>query len=133
MLRIRRSVLDAISDHARRALPNEACGYLAQAGGVTVRAFPLTNADASPEHFSLVPQEQFAAVRAMRAEGLSLRAVYHSHPSTPARPSAEDIRLSADPALSYVILSLAGPAPDTRSFLVRNGDVQPEELQIEES
>jgi proteasome lid subunit RPN8/RPN11 len=33
-------------------------------------------------------------------------AIYHSHPETPARPSAEDIRLALTPNVVYVIVSL---------------------------
>jgi proteasome lid subunit RPN8/RPN11 len=116
--------------HARQDAPIEACGYLAEKDGEAGRVFRLTNVDASPEHFSLDPKEQFAAVRQMRAEGYRLRAVYHSHPASPARPSQEDIRLAFDPSLSYVIVSLAGAQPDVRSFTIRNGVVTPEEIDV---
>lgn len=118
MLIVKRAVLADIVDHARQAAPMEACGYLAERQGVICRSYPLTNADASPVHFSVLPVEQFAAVRAMRAEGCRLRAVYHSHPTGPADLSDEDIRLAADPALSYVVISLAGDQPIVRSFVV---------------
>lgn len=62
-----------------------------------------------------------------------MRAVYHSHPATPARPSAEDIRLANDPSISYVIVSLAGPEADVKSFLIHNGQVSPEPLEVLES
>ena len=83
-----------------------------------------------PEHFSFEPAEQFATVRQMRAAGVRLRAVYHSHPATPARPSPEDIRLANDPSLSYVIVSLAGLQPDVKSFRIRDGQVAVEPLNI---
>lgn len=92
--------------------------------------FRLKNVDASPEHFSFAPAEQFAAVRQMRAAGVRLRAVYHSHPATPARPSIEDIRLANDPALSYVIVSLAGELPEVKSFRIRDGQAAVEPLNI---
>lgn len=104
--------------HARAELPNEACGYLGERDGVASRVVRLTNADASPEHYRLIPAEQFAAMRALRAEGFALRAVYHSHPASPARMSDEDLRLAADPALSYVIVSLAAAEPVVKSFRV---------------
>src|SRR3989304_7757501 len=93
MLKINKEVVDAIIAHARKEAPLEACGYLAEKGGIVVAEYPLTNADVSEEHYSLKPEEQFAAVRQMRMEGVRLRAVYHSHPRSEARPSDEDISL----------------------------------------
>ena len=66
----------------------------------------------------------------MRTSGFAMRAVYHSHPETPARPSAEDIKLAYDPSLSYVIVSLAGPQPTVNSFIIKKGEVEQESLQI---
>jgi proteasome lid subunit RPN8/RPN11 len=57
-------------------------------------------------------------------------AVYHSHPETAANPSAEDIKLAYDPALSYVIVSLADSSPCINSFTIRNEQVFPERIQI---
>jgi proteasome lid subunit RPN8/RPN11 len=55
---------------------------------------------------------------------------YHSHPETPARPSEEDIRLVFDPNISYVIASLASEIPDLKSFRIKNGVVEKEEIQF---
>jgi proteasome lid subunit RPN8/RPN11 len=52
------------------------------------------------------PKEQFATVKDIRSAGLEMLAIYHSHPETPARPSAEDIRLALTPNVIYVIISL---------------------------
>ena len=131
MIRISRAVLDGIVAHARADAPVEACGYLAAKDGVAGVRIPLRNVDASPEHFTLDPAEQFAAVRRMRSEGLKLQAVYHSHPASPSRPSEEDIRLGSDPNLSYLIASLAGPEPVIKSFRIRDGRAEEEELQVE--
>ena len=130
---IKNSVIQDLIRHARSDAPIEACGYLAEKDGVIAAAIRLRNVDASPEHFSFEPAEQFAAVRHMRSSGLRLKAVYHSHPATPARPSPEDIRLANDPSLSYVIVSLAGPAPDVKSFRILGGQVEVEPLNIIES
>ncbi len=119
--------------HARRQTPVEACGYLAEKEGVVTALFCLRNADASPEHFSFEPAEQFATLRQMRSAGVRMRAVYHSHPATAARPSVEDVRLANDPTLSYVIVSLAASEPDVKSFLIREGRVSLEPLVIEEN
>jgi proteasome lid subunit RPN8/RPN11 len=129
-MKINKSVIDQMIQHAQKDSPIEACGYLAEKEGLVTTIFRMKNADASPEHFSFVPAEQFAAVRQIRAAGLKLRAVYHSHPATPARPSLEDIRLANDPALSYVIVSLAGPRPDVKSFRIQQGEVAGEPVEV---
>lgn len=131
-MNIRRSIINQLIQHAQADAPVEACGYLAERDEVVTAVFRLKNVDNSPEHFSFEPAEQFAAVRQMRTAGVRLRAVYHSHPATPARPSQEDIRLANDPSLSYVIVSLAGSQPDVKSFHIRDGKVEVEPLNITE-
>jgi proteasome lid subunit RPN8/RPN11 len=132
-MKMPREIIEKIFAQGLREAPNEACGYLASTGGTVVKAIALTNVDHSPEHFSLDPQEQFAAVRQVRAEGLEILAVYHTHPETPARPSAEDIRLAYDPAVIYVIASLLQDQRDIQAFRIRQGTVAHETLEIEEN
>ena len=130
MLTISKQILTQIFDHAKADLPNEACGYLAGKDGVVSIAYSLTNIDHSPEHFSFDPAEQFKTVKDARNKELEILANYHSHPSTPARPSVEDIRLAFDPTISYVIVSLAESEPTIKSFKIRDGNVEPEEIII---
>jgi proteasome lid subunit RPN8/RPN11 len=130
MLYIPQQIVDQIFDQAKKGLPEEVCGYLAGTDRTVKRHFELTNIDHSPEHFSFDPAEQFRTLREARNAGLEIHANYHSHPATPARPSVEDIRLAFDPNVSYVIVSLAGEFPDIKSFKIRNGLVEKEEIQI---
>ena len=110
MISLSKSIQDAIVRQAEAEMPNECCGYLAgtrSEADITVsRRFPMTNVDASPEHFSFDPKEQFAAIKAARADDLELLANYHSHPETSARMSAEDIRLANDTSIIYLIYSV---------------------------
>ena len=130
MLKIKQDVIDRIVAHGRSEAPLEACGYLAERDGVVCKHLELTNIDKSPEHFSMDPAEQFTAAKECRNQGLKIRAVYHSHPETPARPSNEDIKLAYDPSLSYVIVSLAGANPSIKSFIIQKGVVEHEPLEI---
>ena len=129
-MKITKNALEAITAHAKKESPIEACGYLAQEGCIITRHYELANIDRSPEHFSFDPKEQFAVFRDARSNGLEIRAVYHSHPAAPARPSAEDIKLAFDPDLSYVIVSLAGGKADARSFKIKNAKVEQEVLEV---
>jgi len=129
MLKIPQNIISQLFDHARQGLPEEVCGYLAGTGREVSVHFPMTNIDHSPDHFSFDPAEQFKVVREVRNAGLEILANYHSHPASPARPSAEDIRLAYDPNISYVIVSLAAEQPDIKSFRIRNGMVETEVIQ----
>jgi proteasome lid subunit RPN8/RPN11 len=130
MIAIKKDVLDQIIAHAKKDLPNEACGYLAGNDNVVTHSYQLTNVDHSPEHFSFDPSEQFTAVKDARNKGLQILANYHSHPETPSRPSQEDIRLAYDPEIGYVIVSLANAEPVVKSFRIINGSATNEDLIV---
>lgn len=130
MIRINKVFFDEIVKQALDELPNEACGLLAGKDEEVIKRYPMTNIDESPEHFSFDPAEQFKFLRKSRSEGLKLIANYHSHPSTPARPSQEDIRLAFDSEIVYLILSLAGETPDLKGFKIKNGEVEAVEVVI---
>lgn len=110
ILEMKKADFDKIVAHAKSCLPEEACGLIAgtESGGVRriEKVYLLTNIDHTNEHFSMEPKEQLAAVKDMRASGLTPLGNWHSHPETPSRPSEEDIRLSYDSKASYLILSL---------------------------
>ncbi len=128
MIKLSKEIRDAIYEQGQNELPNEACGYLAGKDGVVVKRIQMTNVDKSPEHFTLDPKEQFAAVKEARSEGLKLIAVYHTHPETPARPSVEDIKLAFDPTISYIITSMIDG--DIKSFKIKSGLVDKEEIEV---
>jgi len=130
MLTIPQTIIDAIVAHARRDFPLEACGILGGGDGAVSAHYPMANTDKSNEHFTMEPKEQFAVVKDLRNKELAMLAIYHSHPETPARPSAEDIRLALTPDVSYVIVSLAGAEPEVKSFRIENGVVAAEEINL---
>ncbi|MDR2463116.1 MAG: M67 family metallopeptidase [Verrucomicrobiales bacterium] len=131
MLKIPENIYGELVARAREGAPLEICGYLAGgADGEVKTHYPLTNTDASAEHFSFDPKEQFAAFKDATARGQRLIVCYHSHPATPARPSAEDIKLAYDPNISYVIISLSAAEPVVKSFKIKAGTVTNEEIEI---
>lgn len=135
MIKLNRADYETMLSHARLSLPNEACGLIA---GVTDgedkiirKVYLLTNIDHSPEHFSLDPKEQLAAIKDMRLHGLVPLGNWHSHPDTPSRPSEEDKRLAYDSRASYMILSLMNKDnPVLHSFRIFGADAEKEELTI---
>lgn len=131
MLKIPHFIHADLIAHARAGFPLEVCGILGGRDGVVERVFRMTNLDASNEHFMMEPREQFAVVKELRAAGLEMTAIYHSHPESPARPSEEDIRLALTPGVSYVIVSVMNmEQPVLKSFKIDGGLVTPEAVGI---
>jgi proteasome lid subunit RPN8/RPN11 len=131
MIWIPLAIHDDMIAHAREGFPLEVCGILGGSGETVSVIYRMTNTDASNEHFMMEPKEQFAVVKDLRAKGLSMLSVYHSHPETPARPSEEDIKLALTPDVSYIIVSLADTAgPVLKSFKISNGSVENEALEV---
>ncbi|MDP4201183.1 MAG: M67 family metallopeptidase [Bacteroidota bacterium] len=130
MISIPQYIVKAIIEQAHNELPNEACGLLVGREENVEKRFALSNIDHSPEHFSFDPTEQFNVLRNARKEGLQIIANYHSHPSTPARPSQEDIRLAYDPNILYLILSLSEEWPVLKAFRIQNGESAEVEINV---
>lgn len=122
MLVARGDLIQELSAHAKRGNPEEVCGWLAGKGNRVIRAYPVPNAANDPRRgFRMEPEAQLGAMREIRESGLDLTATYHSHPRTPAEPSARDLALAAYPDSFHVIVSLAGGRPEVRCHRI-NGD-----------
>ena len=102
---IAESIREEIVAHAEREKPNEACGLVVLRDGVAERYIAGVNGAASPYRFELeVPPDTWF----LEDEGYEL-AVFHSHLSSPPRPSrtdVENIGLWEDkPYLIYTVAS----------------------------
>ena len=77
----------ALEEHARAEEPNEACGLVVLRDGRAERYVPGRNAASSPYRFELEvdPETWF-----LEDDGYEL-AVFHSHLSSPPRPSRTDV------------------------------------------
>ena len=127
---IPQNVIEELIEQARKDAPNETCGYLLGKDGDVTENYWMENIDHSPEHFSFAPKDQFAALRYAREHGLKILANWHSHPASPSRPSAEDLRLANDPTIRYAILSLLDGEPRLNSFRILNGEVADKEIHL---
>jgi proteasome lid subunit RPN8/RPN11 len=109
-----------LAEHAAAEAPNEACGLVVLKDGVAERYVPGRNAAASPYRFELDldPETWF-----LEDEGYEL-AVFHSHVSSPPRPSRTDVEnvglWAGRPYLIYTVRTgeLAG-------WRIANGSVEP--------
>lgn len=137
MIVLKKEDYEIIVAHAKKNLPEEACGLLGgtKDGDVKTveKVYLLTNIDHTNEHFSMDPKEQLAAVKDMRTNGLALLGNWHSHPESPSRPSEEDKRLAYDPTVNYLILSLMDEEPVLKAFDIdKDRNVTVEDIIITE-
>jgi proteasome lid subunit RPN8/RPN11 len=117
------AVRQALAAHARDESPNEACGVVVLRDGVAERYVAGRNAAASPYRFELdvAPETWF-----LEDEGYEL-AVFHSHLSSPPRPSRTDVEnvglWAGRPYLIYTVRTdeLAG-------WRIADGSIEPLEL-----
>ncbi len=123
-LKIPNHIFEQMLEQAKAQAPVEACGILAGSNGRIEKLYKMTNAEQRSDHFMMEPEEQFEAVKDIRSNSLDMLAIYHSHPQTPARPSAEDIRLALTPGVIYVIVSLQGTnGPVVKGFQIEDGTI----------
>lgn len=120
---IPRHIFDGMVAHCRAGLPDEACGILAGTGSEVAVLYTMTNADPSPVSYLMEPGEQFTAFRDMREKGMQMLAVFHSHPQSPAYPSAKDKSLAFYEDSLYIIVGLAEGEPVVKAFSLRSGEV----------
>lgn len=119
MIVIPEELLEAIIAHARREAPNEVCGWLAGDRNEVRRIYPVPNVADDPHvGFRMDPETQLSTMHEIRELGLELTGTYHSHPRTPAAPSARDGGLAAYPEAMHLIVSLAAPEPEVRCYRI---------------
>ncbi len=160
MIRIPRTLYQAIVEHARAEAPREACGLIAGHGDRIERVYRVSNRaeeaveffaerglippgrDYRPdapgtianERFFMDPEEQFRALREIESLGLEHLGSYHSHPATEAYPSRTDVEFAQLwPGTVLLICSLANPdQPVLRAFRVIGADVREETIRVED-
>jgi proteasome lid subunit RPN8/RPN11 len=121
---IPKDLLEKILDHCKMAFPNEACGILAGKGEQVSRVYAMTNIEPSPVSYFMDPGEQFRVQKEMRERGEGMIAIFHSHPQSPAYPSAKDVKLAFYDDAIYMIVGLSGSGADEiRAFNIREGNV----------
>lgn len=127
-MRISKQLLDDIIEHAEADAPNECCGMIASAEGEATRVYRAANTAASPLRYELDGLEQYRIQTEIEDQGWELGAIYHSHTRSPPLPSQTDINLAFYPDALYVIVGVAGDAPEVRAF--RIVDAQVEEVAL---
>jgi proteasome lid subunit RPN8/RPN11 len=111
----------------------EVCGLLAGRDEIITYVFPASNAATDPAtSYEIAPEELFCLMREMRAAGLELLGIYHSHPNGKNEPSQRDIERAYYPDAAYFVVSPLADAPrPVRAFSIRDGRVVELEIHIE--
>lgn len=125
-------VYEQLINSAENEFPLEACGLLAGRDAQVECFYPVTNAKKSSTRYLMEPDEQFQAYKQLRCKGMEIVGIWHSHPFTPPRLSAEDYRMAYMPGVSYLILSLApGFERELKAFKsLQKGDFVEQEIEI---
>jgi [CysO sulfur-carrier protein]-S-L-cysteine hydrolase len=113
-----------LAEHASAEEPNEACGVVLLRDGIAERYVPGRNAAASPYRFELDvdPETWF-----LEDEGYEL-AVFHSHLSSPPRPSRTDVEnIGLWAGRPYLIYTLR--TDELAGWRIENGSIEPLELR----
>ena len=114
------AVRDALVAHARAEEPNEACGVVAFRDGIAERYVAGRNAAASPYRFELDvdPETWF-----LEDDGYEL-AVFHSHISSPPRPSRTDVEnIGLWAGRPYLILTVR--TGELAGWRIEDGSIEP--------
>ena len=128
-------VLQAMTDHAEAAFPNECCGFFYGSEDGSVRSVTtsreVTNSKEGDQRrrFSISDMDYLRAERHAAKEGLTLLGVYHSHPLHPAIPSEHDLAVAL-PYFSYIIVSVQPEGTDHVRSWQLNDSRQFDEEQI---
>lgn len=128
--------IDEMVAHAIENLPDEACGMLAGLEGRVHKVYCLNNSNPSPVSYAVDPTDQFTANKDIKARGLELVGIYHSHTESPPLPSITDIRRAFFPGtrdlnypdVIYVIVGLSGPEPEVKAYRIGEGGVRMVEI-----
>jgi proteasome lid subunit RPN8/RPN11 len=131
------AVAQAMLDHARAELPNEACGLLSGSlqTGLAVAFHPARNSERSALRYNVHPDDLLRITLEIEAADRDLVGIFHSHTRTPAVPSATDLRESMYPDPFYLLATLADPdaTPDLalRAWRIRDGRSTEASLRIQ--
>ena len=136
MVQIKQEFVDEMVAHAKADLPNECCGILAGPDGKVMKAYRMSNVEASPYRFSMDPMELVKVDSEAGENDWELLAIYHSHTGSEAYPSDTDVRIAKGtaglwPDVRYVLVSLMDmDNPSVRIFEITDGRVTEEPFEV---
>ena len=105
-----------IMAHAREEAPRECCGLLVGRGSLVDECVRSPNVDPNPNRYEIDARIHVATNRRLRGSARAVVGAYHSHPHSPAWPSASDLAEAYYAEFIWVIVSLASGAETLKAF-----------------
>lgn len=106
-IRLSRKITTQLLHIAQMSPTHEVCGLIGANDDIATTCYPINNtADQPAIRFQLDEKQQINAMSTMRDQSETLFAIYHSHPTAPAMPSATDIQQASYPDAIHLIISL---------------------------
>ena len=102
--------------HAREDAPRECCGLLVGHGSLVLESVRSPNVDPEPNRYEIDARVHVATNRRLRGTGRAVIGAYHSHPHSPAWPSASDLAETYYAEFIWVIVSLASGVETLKAF-----------------
>lgn len=112
-------------EHARGALPCEACGVLVGIDDAVTAVILTTNSAARPEAmWEISPDEQQRILETVRWEdGEDILAAWHSHPIGPPYPSGMDVGMAVQGTVNVIVANFDQAEPTVRAWLIDTASV----------
>jgi len=125
-IHLSRKLTNQLLHMAQSSPDKEICGLIGCINGIASSCYPIDNrSDQAQTRFHLDEPQQINAFATMRTKQEELFAIYHSHPNSPAVPSATDIKLANYPDSNYLIISLSTKGVlEIRGFTIINEIVE---------
>jgi proteasome lid subunit RPN8/RPN11 len=138
VLVVARDAYEEILEHARTAVPREACGllggYCAGQRTYVQTAHRAPNAAETPRlRYRIDPAVQYDLMDGIESAGSQMVGIYHSHPAGPPSPSEEDRASATWADYPYVIVSLAGSWPTLDAWRYTGDTFSEETVSVSDS
>jgi len=130
---IPRTLANRLLTLAQFSPDEEICGLISNDSNNKYRVYPIDNVADRPNCvFEMDPQQQIDAFKNIRQAQQNLFAIYHSHPTSDAIPSARDLHDSAYSEALNIIISLNTKGVlDMRGYYFQQDKAETVELVIE--
>lgn len=121
-IQLSRKIASQLLHHAQQMPETEVCGLVSSKNGIPQACYPISNiALEIKTHFLLDSSQHIAAMKKIRENDEELFAIYHSHPTAAACPSALDLDMANYENTLYFIISLSTKGIlELRAFKIEN-------------
>jgi proteasome lid subunit RPN8/RPN11 len=134
VVRVLRSVYDAMVAHALTTPMQECCGLLSGTHGIITRLFRAENVAANKAvRYEAAPLDVRRILEEIDDAGEEHLGIYHSHPNSPAYPSATDRRLAAYDVTYFVVSLKNRDQPHVRAFRIEKQRPADEDAVVHEA